>query len=491
MAIYDSSGKFLGIQPQSQPSASGGIYDQSGNFMGIGNFQRQQKPGGFQGFVQDITSPFLKFGRTAAGVIGGVGGLLDIGVGKLFGNKKLEDVGRKTASEALSPTPQDAGYFGKVTPIGYSETGQKLPFSSALEQAIGIGTDIGSTFAGSSGGVKTVGGRLLKAMGIGGLFGASASMEKGGSPQEVAKNAILSGIGGSILEGFSELGGKAINYLTEKLPTVIYNDAIGISSKIKASGRSPVSQLMNEGIWGRLGTIVRQVSEGMETVESKISDILSKSEKTVLTNDVVRGALERLKKNFGFTHSEETLLQAIESNIPDAMRNAEQVPIKVANQIRSQLDKQLGSGFFLRQAQAPFAKEVAGAFVNELRFTVQSLEKETIPLFKIFSNYITASKATKTALMKAEQKFGLGIKDLLLGGGGELLGGIPGAISAIFGKKLLESPAFETGAATLLKNLGSTIDKLPIDKAGNISKTVLIKAISELFPQITQSNHQP
>lgn len=152
-------------------------------------------PGGFQGFVQGVASPFLKLGSSIAGIAQGGSELAGAGFESLLGNKAASQQLIGQANQDIGKQ-RDFGYFGKVSPIGYDQTtGQPLNPLNTLKDVAGTALDIGSYIAPI--GIESKGTQLA----------AQAAIDAG---ETVAKPTITGLIKGGTVQGLLGNTGKEL-----------------------------------------------------------------------------------------------------------------------------------------------------------------------------------------------------------------------------------------------------------------------------------------
>ena len=204
----------LGIQPAQKPAipASETLLEKAQR---LGIKPEEKKPGFFQGLVRGITKAPLQVGVTAAKLAGTTGALAETGIQKLLGNKEKSQEAFQIAQKRASSEPVNLGYFGKIRPLGVSETGEQLGLGGQIKQAAGIGTELASYAIGgpeAKAGITALRtgvapkflGMAREGAKIGGIAGAGTSLQDiAASKESTVKQAgeVLMGTGGSALAG--------------------------------------------------------------------------------------------------------------------------------------------------------------------------------------------------------------------------------------------------------------------------------------------------
>lgn len=174
----------------------------------------QKEPGFFQGLIQGAASPFLRTAATAGGLITGAGATA-VGLGaRVLGDEKTEADAKKVAQTALSGKPVDFGYFGKVSPVGYTPEGKEKTGAEYFKDVAGTGLELGSYFMGGGAAKEVVKGAAKKSIfqlakegtKEGAKFGAVAGtgiklQEEGSTLGQVAGAGALGALGGAAIGG--------------------------------------------------------------------------------------------------------------------------------------------------------------------------------------------------------------------------------------------------------------------------------------------------
>lgn len=214
----------------------------------IGVGDQESKPGFVQSMIQGAANPFLQLARFPLG-------LLQEGVGKLFGSQP--DVQR--GAELASNMPADFGFLGKVNAAGYDANGKSLDLGNATAQAVGAGLQIapwliGAGEAGSA--AEKIGqtsfGALVKGgaktgAAIGGLSGIGTSLQSQGEEANgIDPGKVLTS--GAVGAGAGALTGGMIGGASSVLPLV------GVGAKTGSEVSDQAMSDLQKGVADKYGT---------------------------------------------------------------------------------------------------------------------------------------------------------------------------------------------------------------------------------------------
>lgn len=363
---------------------------------------------------------------------------------------------------------RDADQFFRDQPL----VTKKEVIGSAAQTALNIGT------AGLGGG------SMLSRVGQGGAIaaglGAAKSFEQDGSAKDIARDAFVSGLTGSVTVGALSVLGKGIQAGLSKAPDKLYNSALHVSQKLIEAKKSPAKLLADKKLFGTTGSLLRQVKSGIEKSNSAIKSKLSNSTAKVSSSEIVEEAKIILKKKLGAVYNESDIDKAIKNAPVARLREKVSMTLEEANELRQQLDKILGERFFISDSQAAFSKEVGGTISNVLRKKIQGLSG-TQKEFAELSVFLRAERLLNKSIAQADKRIGIGLTDIILGSafgfGG---GGIPGAATAVGVKKVAESTLGRTSAAVVISQLNKAIQSAPVDASGKVSKAFILNLVKEL-----------
>jgi len=355
----------------------------------------------------------------------------------------------------------------------FNETGERILTPG---EAVSTSINAALTAWSSTQGIST---SLKEAAGRGAIMGAGYSgargIEERNKPMEIAKKALIGGLVGTATSSAIYGVRTGINYLTEKLPEKLYDDALRVGKKTLDAGRSPSKVLLDENHFGTLGSLKKTAEEGIQKVSESINDKLANTDKTISSQDIIDQAVKRLGKNFSQTHSEEQLKEAI-SKVPiNLLQENADVSMVDANQLRQQLDQMVR----WEGNQLPaITKTAIKAVSNSLRENIQQ-STDTAGEFSLYSNYLKTDELISDIFNKSSFIKGLNIRmsDLYLPAIVGAAKGIPLGIMTL----VLESPFAKTLGAVGLNNLGNFIEKLPTETATKTGETALINYLSNLI----------
>lgn len=424
-----------------------------------------QAPGFFQSVAQSIAKPFLKLTSTASDI-----GAQAVGIGAQALGRP--DIAQKIDAQRAKGTTY--GYLGNVKPI------------KSMGEAVGTGLEVGATAASFATGMpSTYVGAAKLFGGISSLSSAGSALSEGDSVKQTVYKTFIGGLTGAVLGVATKGVGDVIEKATTKLPETLYNNVLKISKNMRVSGKSPATFLKDEGTWGSLGSIYNKAQTGIDEMNTAIAPKLANSTDMLQSDEVLNRAVNTLQTKYGAMYSEPQL-KAIVTGLPlNNLQPNTSIDVKSANLLRSQIDSVIGDKFWITQGTTPIGKDALEAVSNELRSTIQGISGSA-PEFATLSKWIAVKKAAQSAIDVGDQKFGLGLKDLLYTAGGFAGGGTLGAMGTLAAEKIMATPIFKTGLAQVISKVGG----LASDKAGYVSKTVLLNLLNG-FMNKQQSPNQP
>jgi hypothetical protein len=343
---------------------------------------------------------------------------------------------------------------------------------------IGKAAEIGS---GATKFAKTIGtGAKLASEGV---MGSGINAAQEGGTDNFTLNAILYGT----LSGLGSAVSKAGQVLTKKLPASLVNTAIKPTLEesrkaIKFKGDTLGDEVLKRGLAGGDRRLLEMAVEKINKTENRLQSILGKSQETIKRNELgayLDNLIETKKATPGLG-SEVEKVKSILQEFP------EEVPIQKANEIKRNIYNALRDVAYTLDPALGTNKQAMKALASGIK---QEIEKKTAGqvgegvvkgINKDLSVYGKIQDRVVDKLARAERNNILGLGDMVTMGAGAGAGGLPGAITSYITKKLVGSTAFKTNSAKVLYNLGKVLDKLPTDKAGNVSKNAIFKAIQSL-----------
>lgn len=374
----------------------------------------------------------------------------------------------KTLTNAATGLTNALGLHGAVSNIGQNLAGplnaldpsksldQKIAESkdlppASLSQDLGAGLQIGAATAGFSAAPTTLLGNAATFGGLGAAQAGGASLASGQNLMTAAQKGFYGGLAGAALGSAGYGLQKGLTAITNKAPEALMNDALNISSKVKAADKSPADFMLNKGIWGSLGSMSRQVQDGMATENASIATKIADASGALdFTSDVQDPALKALTQKYGNLYSKAEL-QGLIDNVPVAgLKDVDTIDWATANKTRQQLGQLIGDSKWL-QTNPTQSTSAAQAVYRALSSAIKE-NTGTSEEFSNLSNYIEANKAIGNALMAADKKWVPGFYDWTSGAVGSaigMFGGSPvtGGLMGVAAQRALRSPLTQAAVA--------------------------------------------
>lgn len=332
----------------------------------------------------------------------------------------FEKTGRQIAGEALV-----TGLSVLPTPIG-----------KTLKAKVGIGAGVGAGF---------------------GLGGALEEDKKG--KELIKPTAIGAGVGAAI--PFVGAGiKKTFKALTRSLPKRLVQSALKQTPKEKLAGKDVSEFVLRKRKVGTANKLIKDSNSEINRLGKEVQSLLSKKKaKSISRNELLTGIVDKINSEGGDTTQQEVFI-IINKLSPQARGLLKQKKFspQTANKLRMSIDKTLGDRGFL-VSQVPHNKGILRSFANALRNKVKDTVETTRPLFDTMSKEI---RLRDTLARNVARKTGgqlLSFGDLI-GGGLGLGGGLPGVVSGVVGRRVLQSTPFLTGTGTVLSQLGKLGTKI-------------------------------
>lgn len=334
---------------------------------------------------------------------------------------------------------------------------KELP-QTTLKQNVGAGLQVGATAAGiAAGQPESLAGSSALFGGLGAAQAGGGSLAKGDDVKTAAQKAFVGGLTGAAVGAAGYGIQKGVDTLANVAPEKLYNNAINVSNKIKAAGKSPSAFLADEGVWGGLGSMSKQVQDGIHEESANIAEKVAQTSGGVSFADIKGSAIKELSSRFSGLYSKPEI-EALVDSVPVAgLKNATgEVSWESANTVRQQLGRLIGDTKWLQTTPTETtsaAQAVYRALSTSIKDATDSTEE-----FARLSSWLEANKAITKALLQADRKWGLGLLDTISAGAGAaagIFGGNPiaGGAAAVATERALRSPAVQTGAAQLLSKV--------------------------------------
>lgn len=375
-------------------------------------------------------------------------------VGKTIGT--LAGYGYTAGKEALGMLPKGttAQYdLSAPTPL---QLGGDIAKGAAMVAGLKVPLPVAATIP------AAIGKTALQFGGLGALSGAGSAAASGGDLKKIASSAFWSGLTGAVVGGVVGGASKAIQNLAQKGPEALYNNALNISTKIKAAGKSPASFLADEGVWGGLGSMTKQAQQGIADEGTKIAAKVADSTATATYDELKQAAMDRLASKYGSLYSEADLARMVDNVPVNALKNTADgtFDMTTLNNTRSQLGRLVGDTKWL-QTTPTESTSAAQAMYRAMAEKIQS-ETDTAQEFSRQSKWIEANKALGKAIFAADKKWLPGFYDWVSGAVGStigILGGNPiaGGLTGVAVERAARSPAVITAGAQALSKLPTDI----------------------------------
>lgn len=433
-------------------------------------------------FLGGLTEVAKGAGKGALNTIKGLSNIGEQGLSYATGGGKLQ---KKSFDEvqSLAENKLNVDQGSLTTP---TNTAQKVGFTGEqLGEFLipgGAATKAGKALSGvkaleGAGKVAKVGRGIAK-LAPEAIVGAGQQSVQEGDTRDFVKNALLFGV----LSKGGELVGKAGKYAAEKLPGKLVDSAIKPSLQetkkaILYGGKTLGQEIVDRGIAGSDKKLLKTATKGIEDNENKLQSILANSKQTISRDEISRylePLVEKYSKTPGLEKRFDTLTRII-NELPENM------PVAEGNVYKRNLYNALTDTAFKVDPSLSAEKEVMKAVAKGLK---SEIEKKTAQeagegvvkkINEELSVHGRLQDRVLDKLAKSERKNIIGLGDVITGGAGAAVGGIPGLVASTAVNRLTGSTFFKTHGAVLLNKIGKNIDKLPIDKAGKISKAALLK----------------
>jgi hypothetical protein len=369
---------------------------------------------------------------------------------------------------------------GSMEPLYQAGRENNANYGKIVGDTANIVGDIGTSVVPPA---ATIAGKAAQFGGLAAFSGAGASAAKGNTLKQIALDSFQAGLIGAAIGTLAGVAEKGIKAVLTKSPEAIYNNALGVSNKIKNAGKSPAPFLKDKNVWGSLGTFKKAAQEGIETESSRISSKLSMVNGGQTYNDIKAKAMEKLAKDVGSLYSKPELEKLIENVPVAALRDAGTiVPYKGIWEINSQLGHLMGDRSWLQAnptQNVRAAKAVYGAMADAIKGASNTTQE-----FSNLANWYNTKKVVDNTINIADKKFGIGLYDLIGGSigfasGDSLEDRVKYGLLGVGVERGIRSPALQTGIAQLVSKIG----QIPVDSVGKISKTAVTQLLGQFFSE--------
>jgi hypothetical protein len=311
-----------------------------------------------------------------------------------------------------------------------------------------------------------------KLAGIGAVAGFGSGLQENKSVEDSLKQSFTTGLASAATVGTISAISKLGKLGLSKLPNKIYSSAAKLDS-------ATANVMINEkqiGTLGRLNGIAQQETRKLnETIAAKIAE----KNGEINTKAFLKTVTDKIKNKWSGA-SEKQINASIKSFKLEPLLKGGKIDFKVADNIRQGIGTDLQT--IWRQEDPKFKGDVGKIIWQELVNTIRP-STNTTNEFSRLAAYTNAAIKTSKILKNQESKFGLKLTDLVLGGAAGVGGGGLAGVGAVVAKKAIESPLVKTAVSVGLNEVNKFIDRIPaqyFDKTGRITRTALVKAISEL-----------
>lgn len=330
--------------------------------------------------------------------------------------------------------------------------------------------EIGGGGAAGIGGAAT---RVAANTALGAGLGATGSIANNDNPSDVLKNTAIGAGTGGLISGASE----AVGTIAKNLPTWLAQSALpkirdtSVPYALDNAGVGSTKQLLAksdgavQSYSGQIRSILQHPQYANETGNAKniMSDVLSAFPNSKLDAPQVTFIVSRVVPGSA------TLVDKVAAGT---------ATLSEQNTLRSQLDMATKK-VFTDSPNLTFNKQVAHTLADSLRSNVQSSAPETKSIFANFSKELDLNKALTSLDRKNNLK--PTFKDLAAAYAGYQTDGIPGALTAVAGERLIGSGAVRLSAGTILNKTS---------KVAPLLKGVVSAAKASVIKKATDKTNQ-
>jgi hypothetical protein len=407
-----------------------------------------------------------------------------------------------TTGGILSKALQSAGIGAAIsggTELSKGSNLQDIAKSTAIGAGIGAGTSLAiSGVEGALSGIKQLPERLVRS-----ATGQSKKEILAG--KDISKYVIENkriGTADQLLSSSQKAIDDANSYINDALLSVKSADVSAAQKTITRHLQS-ANQLLERGV--KESSLVSRLKEnivsglageGQNIASDVVKNIDIASFPTINTFvDAAHGAVSNAGRapiksiisdiasavnNAGGDVTEASITETLQRLAPQVKKiiNSDTLSLTEANKLRSQLDAILKPSAFISN-QLPFDRGILMDFSNALREQVKGIAPAGVRgAFNTLSKEITLHKLilSKVAGQSRNQVIGLG--DLISGGFGGAVGGIPGAVVAAGAKRVAESPLTKTAAAVGIDALDRVLSPV-LQNLEPATQTAIINAITQ------------
>lgn len=353
----------------------------------------------------------------------------------------------------------------------------------SVPRLIGAYAAAGSSALGGAG-VGTAG-KVLPRLGSSTLIGAGMAggdrASKGGSVGEVAKSALGGAVTGAAVSGTFMGAEQALKGL-QSLPQRLVRSATGQSKTELLAGKDISKYVLENKRLGTAEQLIRSSQKAIDQADTLISkNLASVTDRTIPLKDIVSDIATSINSAGGEIDDAgvRSILDGLAPQVKKTLQK-EVVTLAEANQLRSQLDKTLGNRAFI-SAQLPYNKGILMDFTNAVREQVKANAPEgTRAAFNTYAKEIKLRDLLEAKVAGSSRNQLIGLGDLISGGFGGAIGGLPGAALGAGARRAVQSTPALIGSAIGLQKLDQTLTPI-ISALEPQLQTAIINAINQAF----------
>jgi hypothetical protein len=327
------------------------------------------------------------------------------------------------------------------------------------KEVIGSALQTGATIATAGIGAGKLLPTAVKLGTAGAVAGAGKGLEQNKGTVDIIKQSFTTGLASAGTYMALVGAGKLAKIVLDRLPIKLYQSATKLD-------KESAQTLLDEKSWGRLGKIKGITDAESQRLNDVIQQKITENNGKINSKDYITKVFNTLKEKWTGVSTSKITKAIKNSDIEPFLKQAE-VDFLTADEVRR------GLGATASWAEkTKFSEDVRETLWKELVNTIRPVTGTTAE-FKKLATLIETSKSLGKTMVRQARNRNISLTDFITGTG---IGGIQG-VGTVIAKKALESPASMTFTAVQLNNLSKVLSKIPTDKAGMISKEVLINTL--------------
>ena len=287
--------------------------------------------------------------------------------------------------------------------------------------------------------------------------------------------------------------GALFRQVTQQLPRRFIQTAIKQKPKELLSRKDLTDFVIKKKKIGTSQGLIQSSQKAISELSDEISGKIATVRGTVSPKKIARQIANEINEAGGSITADE-VLDIVKKLAPQRKGLLEKTVIGLteANNIRSGIDRTLGDRGFL-STQLTFNKDILRKYTNTLRETVKTRAPKIVR--GLFDNLSKEIRLRDTLLRKITRGQGnqiLSFGDLIGGGLGAIVGGVPGVFIGAGIRRGIQSTPFLTGAGVGLGQLGIAGQKLQplLQKLPSTQRIIILNAISAAINQGTTPQRQ-